>query len=107
MHPAAFKRPYQLVQAHRCGVREVRRGRGLVDGGAVFVPRSATNDHDGAYIIEGIGVRPDIEVENDPASTIAGRGLQLERGVAEVLAAIAAEPRTMPRRPADPVKTLR
>ena len=78
---------------------------GLVDGGAVFVPRSATNDANGEYIIEGIGVPPDIDVENDPASVIAGRDPQLERGVAEVLEAIRRAPKTLPSRPADPVKT--
>jgi tricorn protease len=78
---------------------------GLIDGGAVFVPRSATNDRDGAYIIEGIGVSPDIEITNDPASVLAGQDKQLERGVAEVLEAMAAEPRGLPTRPADPVKT--
>ena len=78
---------------------------GLIDGGAVFVPRSATNDRDGEYIIEGIGVPPDIEVSNDPASVLAGEDKQLERGVAEVLEAMAAEPRGLPTRPADPVKT--
>ena len=78
---------------------------GLIDGGAVFVPRSATNDRDGEYIIEGIGVAPDIEVTNDPASVLAGEDRQLERGVAEVLEAMAAEPRSLPTRPADPVKT--
>ena len=78
---------------------------GLIDGGAVFVPRSATNDRDGEYIIEGIGVPPDIEVTNDPASVLAGADPQLERGVAEVLKAMQAEPRGLPERPADPVKT--
>ncbi|MGD8441542.1 MAG: S41 family peptidase, partial [Holophagae bacterium] len=78
---------------------------GLIDGGNVFVPRSATNDMNGDYIIEGIGVEPDIEVTNDPASAIAGRDPQLERGVAEVLAAIEANPERLPERPADPVKT--
>jgi tricorn protease len=81
-------------------------GRGpLLDGGQVFVPQQATNDVDGSYIIEGVGVAPDIEVENDPASVAAGRDPQLERGVAEVLKAIEKEPRTLPKRPADPVKT--
>jgi tricorn protease len=69
------------------------------------VPRSATNDRDGAYIIEGIGVEPDIEVSNDPASVIAGGDPQLERGVAEVLRAMEADPRQLPERPADPIKT--
>jgi len=77
----------------------------LIDGGSVFVPRSATNDRDGEYIIEGIGVPPDIEVTNDPASVLAGADKQLERGVAEVLEAMAADPRGLPKRPADPVKT--
>ena len=80
---------------------------GLVDGGAVFVPRNATNDLDGNYIIEGIGVPPDIEVENDPASVLRGGDPQLERGVAEVLKAIEANPKSLPERPADPVKTPR
>ena len=78
---------------------------GLIDGATAFVPRSATNDPEGEYIIEGIGVPPDIEVENDPASVLAGRDPQLERGVAEVLAAIEADPKKLPERPADPVKT--
>jgi len=78
---------------------------GLIDGGAVFVPRSATNDRDGEYIIEGIGVAPDIEVTNDPASVLAGSDPQLERGIAEVLKAMEADPKKLPERPADPVKT--
>jgi len=81
-------------------------GRGpLLDGGQVFVPQQATNDVDGSYIIEGVGVAPDIEVENDPASVAAGRDPQLERGVAEVLKAIEKDPKRLPKRPADPVKT--
>jgi len=81
-------------------------GRGpLLDGGQVFVPQQATNDVDGSYIIEGLGVAPDIEVENDPASVAAGRDPQLERGVAEVLKAIEKDPKRLPKRPADPVKT--
>ena len=79
----------------------------LVDGGAVFVPRSATNDLQGNYIIEGHGVDPDIEVTNDPASVLAGRDPQLERGVAEIMAAIERDPKRLPARPADPVKTPR
>jgi len=76
----------------------------LLDGGVAFVPIQGTNDTDGSWIIEGHGVDPDIEVTNDPQSVIAGRDLQLERGIAEVLAAMEREPRTLPARPADPVK---
>lgn len=77
----------------------------LVDGGTVFVPQQATNDVDGSYIIEGHGVEPDIEVENDPASVIAGRDPQLDRAIEEVLARMEREPKRLPARPADPVKT--
>jgi tricorn protease len=77
----------------------------LMDGGSVFVPRSATNDTEGNYIIEGHGVEPDIEVENDPKSVIEGRDPQLERAVTEVLAAMERDPRVLPSRPPDPVKT--
>ncbi len=77
----------------------------LIDGGSVFVPRSATNDTEGSYIIEGYGVDPDIEVENDPRSVIGGRDPQLERAVGEVLAAIELDPKVLPSRPPDPVKT--
>ena len=75
------------------------------DGGSVFVPRSATNDTEGNYIIEGYGVEPDIEVENDSKSVIEGRDPQLERAVAEIMMAIEADPMVYPTRPPDPVKT--
>jgi tricorn protease len=76
----------------------------LLDGGVAFVPIQGTNDTDGSWIIEGHGVDPDIEVENDPASVIAGRDPQLERGIAEVMKAIEAQPMHLPARPPDPVK---
>jgi tricorn protease len=81
-------------------------GRGpLLDGGTVFVPEYATGSAEGKYVIEGHGVDPDIEVENDPASVISGRDPQLERGIAEVMKALEANPKKLPPRPPDPVKT--
>jgi tricorn protease len=81
-------------------------GRGpLIDGGRAYVPEAGTNAVDGSWVIEGHGVDPDILVENDPRSVIEGRDPQLERGVAEVLKAMEAQPMKLPARPADPVKT--
>jgi tricorn protease len=77
----------------------------LIDGGAVNVPQFGTNDIDGSWIIENYGVAPDIEVQNTPRSVIEGRDLQLERGIAEIMAVIEADPMRLPERPADPVKT--
>lgn len=77
----------------------------LLDGGLVFVPLQGTNDEKGDWIIEGEGVTPDIEVENDPKAMLEGKDPQLERGIAELLKRMDAEPKKWPSRPADPVKT--
>jgi tricorn protease len=81
-------------------------GRGpLLDGGRVFVPEDGTNDVNGNWVIEGHGVDPDVVVENDPRSVIAGRDPQLERAVAELVKLMDAKPVPLPKRPPDPVKT--
>ncbi|MFN7967154.1 MAG: S41 family peptidase [Acidobacteriota bacterium] len=77
----------------------------LIDGGNTNVPQFGTTSKEGKHVMEGEGVVPDIEVENDPASEIAGRDNQLERGVAELMKALAADPHDLPPRPADPIKT--
>ena len=71
----------------------------------MFVPEDGTNDDDGRWVIEGHGVDPDIVVENDPKSVIAGRDPQLERAVEELVKKMDAESMKLPKRPADPVKT--
>jgi tricorn protease len=76
----------------------------LIDGGTIFVPGSAFASKEGQWIIEGYGVDPDIEVDNDPKSEIAGRDPQLERGIAEVMTRLKS-PVKLPPRPAAPVKT--
>jgi tricorn protease len=76
----------------------------LIDGGSVNVPEFGFANVSGEWIIEGYGVDPDIEVENDPQSVIAGKDPQLERAVAEVMARLK-QPVKLPPRPAPPVKT--
>jgi len=76
----------------------------LIDGGNVNVPEFGFESIDGQLVIEGHGVDPDIEVENDPVSVINGRDPQLERGVAEILRMIQEHPRHLPPKPAPPVK---
>jgi tricorn protease len=77
----------------------------LIDGGSVSVPEFGNASAAGAWVVEGHGVDPDIVVENDPVSVIQGRDPQLERGIQEVLALMAKNPKALPPRPADPVKT--
>ena len=55
----------------------------LMDGGqarAAETPQYAAKD--GAWIIEGVGVSPDVEVVNPPRATFEGRDLQLEKALA-------------------------
>ena len=78
----------------------------LIDGGSVNVPEFGTNDRNGNWVIEGYGVEPDIEVENDPKSVIGGGDPQLERAIEEITRMIREDPRQLPARPAPPpIKT--
>lgn len=56
-----------------------------IDSSIVFgIPQVAVKDMRGQYL-ENQELQPDIEVYNDPASTLAGKDLQLERAVEELL----------------------
>jgi tricorn protease len=77
----------------------------LIDGGGCNVPEFGHGDARGQWAVEGHGVDPDIEVENDPKAELEGRDPQLERAVAEVLRAVDELGMQLPPRPADPVKT--
>lgn len=77
----------------------------LIDGGVVNVPEFGFANKNGEWIIEGYGVDPDIEVDNDPQSVIAGKDPQLERAITEVMAKLKS-PVKLPAKPAPPVKTI-
>jgi tricorn protease len=77
----------------------------LIDGGVVNVPESGLASKNGEWIIEGYGVDPDIEVDNDPQSVIAGKDPQLERAIAEVMVKLK-QPVKLPPKPAGPIKTI-
>ncbi len=75
----------------------------LVDGGTISIPLSGLASAKGEWVIEGYGVDPDIDVENDPKSVIEGKDPQLERAVAEVMKKLQT-PVALPKKPAPPVK---
>ena len=79
----------------------------LMDGGTVNVPEFGNTEPDGEWTIEGYGVDPDIEVDNDVAAVLQGRDPQLEKGVEVLLQQIEQDPRPEPVAPAAPVKTGR
>jgi len=56
----------------------------LVDGGSISVPRFGIFDENGEWIIEGIGVYPDIEVVDRPEQLAKGIDPGIEKAV-EVL----------------------
>ncbi len=88
------------------GVVGISNRGGLIDGGGVSVPESGFANSKGEWIIEGYGVDPDIEVENEPRMIIQGRDQQLERAVAEIMKKLA-QPVRLPAKPAAPVKTIK
>jgi len=77
----------------------------VIDGGNVEVPEFvAIADLQGKYHVEGEGVSPDIEVDNDVFSTIHGKDPQLDRAIAEIMQKVQANPPVLAPRQADPVK---
>jgi len=77
---------------------------GLMDGGGVTAPDLAIFTDEG-WVVENVGVAPDIEVEQDPAAVAAGKDPQLDRAIDVVLEALAKNPPPKPpQRPAFPVR---
>ncbi len=87
------------------GVVGITNRGALIDGGGVSVPEFGFANAKGEWIIEGYGVDPDIEIDNEPRLVIEGRDPQLERAVAEVMKRLPNNPAGLPRRPAPPVRT--
>ena len=77
----------------------------LIDGGTVYVPEYGNASADGRWVVEGEGVSPDIEVQQEPKLQIQGHDPQLERAVQEIMKNLPPRPQLFPPRPAPPVKT--
>jgi tricorn protease len=74
----------------------------LMDGGSVTAPRVSIFGLQSQYEVENVGIAPDIEVENDPASVAKGHDPQLERAVQVTLDALKAHPVRIPPPPPYP-----
>lgn len=75
----------------------------LMDGGYVTAPNLAIWTEDG-WIVENVGVPPDIEVEQWPAEVIAGKDPQLKKAIEVILEELKLKPPKMPKRPPYPKK---
>ncbi|MCG8467568.1 MAG: PDZ domain-containing protein [Gemmatimonadetes bacterium] len=78
----------------------------LMDGGVITAPNLAIWTEDG-FIVENVGVPPDIEVEQWPAEIIEGRDPQLERAIEVVMEQLEASPVDRPTRPSFPIRVRR
>ena len=87
------------------GVVGIRGTLPFLDGGVLNKPEFSRYDVAGkAWVIEGVGVEPDIEVDNDPAREYAGEDQQLDRAIREILALLKKKPGTLAAPPPLPVK---
>jgi tricorn protease len=76
----------------------------LIDGGTVTAPNFAIWTPGEGWVVENIGVAPDIEVEQKPNEVISGHDPQLERAIAVVLEQLKQNPPKPSAHPAYPVK---
>jgi tricorn protease len=75
-----------------------------IDGGTVEQSNNAFYGKEGKWWVENHGADPDILVDNDPGSVLAGRDLQLEKGIAVMLEKIKTNPLKFAPKPAYPKK---
>lgn len=76
----------------------------LMDGGTITAPNFAIWTADG-WVVENVGVPPDIEVDQLPAAVIAGHDPQLEKAIEVVMAELKKNPPKALTRPPYPDKT--
>ncbi|MBM4003950.1 MAG: protease [Planctomycetes bacterium] len=87
------------------GVVGIRGSLPLLDGGYLNRPEfSRFNLTGDDWIMEGVGVEPDITVDNDPAHEFAGVDDQLNRAIEEIVKALDANPVKIPPPPPYPDK---
>lgn len=77
----------------------------FLDGGYLNKPEFSRYDVAGKeWIIEGVGVEPDIFVDNDPAREYAGEDQQLDKAISVIMDLLKAKPGTLTGPPPYPVK---
>lgn len=87
------------------GVIGIAGSTPFVDGGYLNTPEFGPYDTEGKnWIIEGIGVEPDIYVDNDPAEEYEGKDAQLEKAIEVILQEIKEYNYKLPEPPKDPIR---
>ncbi|HQV00661.1 MAG TPA: PDZ domain-containing protein, partial [Bacteroidia bacterium] len=87
------------------GVVGIRGSLPFVDGGSLSKPEFSRYDTEGKeWIMEGYGVDPDIEIDNDPALEYNGKDQQLDKAIEVILQELKSNPATLPKQPPYPKK---
>lgn len=87
------------------GLVGIINGQPTLDNGYVFQPNNSFYGQEGEWWVENRGALPDIEIDNDPASVMAGKDVQLDKAIEVILSDIAADTREkLPPVPAYPVR---
>ncbi len=86
------------------GVVGIRGTLPLLDGGFLNRPEFAPYSLDDKWIIEGVGVEPDITVDNDPALEYEGTDEQLNKALEVILEALKTKEFNIPPIPPWPIK---
>jgi len=87
------------------GVIGIAGSTPFVDGGYLNTPEFGPYDTEGKnWIIEGIGVEPDIYVDNDPSEEYEGKDAQLEKAIEVIIQEIKEYNYKLPEPPKDPIR---
>ena len=86
------------------GLVGIVNGQTTIDNGIVHQSNNAFYGREGKWLVENHGADPDILVENDPASEMAGRDRQLDTAIEYLMKKAREEPFTFPEKPPYPKK---
>jgi tricorn protease len=75
-----------------------------IDNGSVNQSNNAFYGEEGKWLVENHGADPDVYVDNDPASVMAGKDNQLDKAIEVILQKIKEHPFTFPSVPKYPIK---
>ena len=86
------------------GLVGIINGQKTIDNGTVQQSNNAFFGREGKWLVENHGADPDMVVENDPVSLMAGQDRQLETAIEVLQKQIAEKPWSFPERPPYPKK---
>ena len=86
------------------GLVGILNGQATIDNGTIQQSNNAFFGREGTWWVENHGADPDILIDNDPASVVAGRDPQLDKAIEVVLEKVKANPLQFPARPPYPKK---